>query len=235
MINVSRKEIARYLGYRGITPDAAVSDEIERAVGELNSAVSPAHIFREFPLELYSAASESAETGSAAPGNAAAESAGTISFAGLSVQSKSLSRNLAGCHKIVILAATLGVGADRLIARAQVRSMTQASVLQAAGAAMIEAYVEEVNRKIRDEHTAEGLYLRPRFSPGYGDLPLTLQKDIIRILNTPKTIGVSLTDACLMVPSKSVTALIGVSGNDSRCVMAGCEECSSRDTCVYRR
>ena len=100
---------------------------------------------------------------------------------------------------------------------------------------MLDGKVEEVNRKIRNEHTAEGLYLRPRFSPGYGDLPLTLQKDIIRILNTPKTIGVSLTDACLMVPSKSVTALIGVSGNESRCVMAGCEECSSRNTCVYRR
>ena len=134
-----------------------------------------------------------------------------------------------------MLAATIGIGADRLITRAQIRSMMRTSVFQAAGAAMIEAYVDDVNRKLRDAYAKKGLYLRPRFSPGYGDLSLALQKDIVRILNTPKTIGVSLTDGCLMVPSKSVTALIGVSAKEERCILSGCEECNARDTYAFRR
>ena len=56
----------------------------------------------------------------------------------------------------------------------------------------------------------EGLALRPRFSPGYGDLPLEFQRDFFRILRPQRRIGVTLTDACLMVPSKSVTALVGI-------------------------
>ena len=216
MIEVSRKEIERYLGYKGTAPDARVSAEIDKVLEELNRAAAPAHIFQEFPLEIRQAAAG-------------------LSFAGLAVQSASLSRSLAGCHKIVVLAATIGIGADRLIARAQVRSMMRSSVFQAAGAAMIEAYVNDVNRKLRDAYAKKGLYLRPRFSPGYGDLSLALQKDIVRILNTPKTIGVSLTDGCLMVPSKSVTALIGVSAKEERCILSGCEECNARDTCAFRR
>ncbi len=216
MIKVSQKEIERYLGYKGAAPDERILAEIDKALEELDRAAAPAYIFQEFPLEIRQAPAE-------------------LSFAGLAVQSASLSRNLAGCHKIVVLAATIGIGADRLIARAQVRSMMRSSVFQAAGAAMIEAYADDVNRRLRDAYVKKGLYLRPRFSPGYGDLSLALQKDIVRILNTPKTIGVSLTDGCLMVPSKSVTALIGVSSKDNRCILSGCEECNARDTCAFRR
>ena len=49
-----------------------------------------------------------------------------------------------------------------------------------------------------------------RDSPGYGDFPLEAQREILVILDTPRKIGVSLTDSLLMVPSKSVSAVIGV-------------------------
>ena len=77
-------------------------------------------------------------------------------------------------------------------------------------------------------------YLRPRFSPGYGDFSLDCQKDIIRALEAEKTVGVTLTDSLLMTPSKSVTAVIGAGRNEFRCELKGCEVCGKTD-CLYRR
>ena len=53
------------------------------------------------------------------------------------------------------------------------------------------------------------MFFKPRFSPGYGDLSLEVQKEIFSLLDCPRKIGVSLGDSLLMTPSKSVTAIIG--------------------------
>ena len=112
--------------------------------------------------------------------------------------------------------------------------VSRALIYQAAAAAMTETWCGMINERIRKEAEIEGLYTRPRFSPGYGDLPLTLQRDISRILNMPKEIGVSLTDTLLMTPSKSVTALIGVAKTPADCHKSGCAACSAASTCPYR-
>ena len=52
--------------------------------------------------------------------------------------------------------------------------------------------------------------IRSRFSPGYGDFSLTYQLDFDRILNMRNTLGITLNDALLMTPSKSITAVIGI-------------------------
>ena len=77
--------------------------------------------------------------------------------------------------------------------------------------------------------------LLSRYSPGYGDLALESQREFFRVLNVTKTIGVSLTEGCLMVPTKSVTAFIGMSKTDKNCILSGCEDCTMRDTCMYSR
>ena len=83
--------------------------------------------------------------------------------------------------------------------------------MQAAAAAMVEAYCNELNAGWKKEYLENGLYLRPRFSPGYGDFPLSAQKQILDGLEAGKRIGITLTEGYLMMPSKSVTAVIGVS------------------------
>ena len=211
-IEPNRREIYRYLGYRLQTPDERITENIERCIGKLQEVITPGFVREEFALD----------TGAA------------ISFAGLRVESKSLSRNLRGCTKLVLFAATLGIGPDRLIARASVTSPADMVLYQAASAAMIEAWCDEKNAEIKAEAAQHNLYARPRFSPGYGDFSLEHQSDIIRILQTPKRIGLTLTDALLMVPSKSVTGVIGLSTQEANCPLAGCEACEKTD-CVYRR
>ena len=152
----------------------------------------------------------------------------------MTIRSENLSRNLKGCGRVYLMAATLGVAADRLIARASAVRMSDAVLYQAAAAAMIETCCDEVNDAIRQEAERDGLYCRPRFSPGYGDFDISHQRDLSRLLDTPRKIGLTVTESCLLAPIKSVTAVIGLSHTPQPCHRRGCEECGKTD-CAFRR
>ena len=121
--------------------------------------------------------------------------------------SRDLQKNLAGCSSGLVFAATVGLGIDRLIARYARISPTKALLFQAIGAERIESLCEVFCRELSED---QGEYLlHPRFSPGYGDLPLAFQKDIFARLDCPKNIGLHLNQSLLLSPTKSVTALVG--------------------------
>ncbi len=121
------------------------------------------------------------------------------------IESEDLARHLNGCGKIILIAATVGIGADRLIAKYSLTEPSRALVMQAVGAAAVECFLDKITPEIR-----AGRELCRRFSCGYGDLPLGLQKDIFAALSCEKNIGVTLNSSLLMTPTKSVTAIIGI-------------------------
>lgn len=212
--DVDRREVARYLGYRGAEPDAAMAAGIEDALKALAAAAEPRHIARRFPLRWRG------ET--------------TIAIEGLVIESRALAKNLKGCEEAFLMAATLGIAPDRLIARAQAAGeMGRAMLLQAASAAMIEAFCDQINDGLRGEVAREGLSLRPRFSPGYGDFSLESQAGLFQLLGVQKHVGIALTDALLMIPTKSVTAVIGIAKDGCK-ALAGCQACGKKD-CKFRR
>ncbi len=148
------------------------------------------------------------------------------------VDSKNLAKNLKECDKVIIFAATLGIEMDILIKKYSSIDMSYAVILQAVAAACIEDFIDE---KVKDiANNLDNKYLRPRFSAGYGDFDISYQKDIINILNASKSIGLSVTDSFMLVPTKSVTAFIGISDIDNNCNVKGCELCSKKD-CKFRR
>lgn len=214
MIAFERSEVLRYLGYRGAQPDEMVEQNLDRCIAELQSAAAPKSVFQAFEL------SHLAE--------------GTMKTGGVLIRSKNLARTLKGCTSVYLMAATLGLAVDRLITRASAVRMSDAVLYQAVAAAMIEAYCDEVNDTLREEAERVGLYCRPRFSPGYGDFRIEHQRDISRLLDTPRKIGLTVTESCLLVPIKSVTAVIGLSNSPQPCHRKGCEECSKQD-CAFRR
>ena len=122
------------------------------------------------------------------------------------IRSRSLAVNLQGCESIVLFAATVGVELDRLIARQARISPVKAHMLQAIGSERIESLCDAFNEEITQAYGCT----RPRFSPGYGDVPLAVQKDVFRTLQCSKHIGVTLNENLFMSPSKSVTAIIGI-------------------------
>ena len=208
------RELLRYLGCKnGTVPDQNLTDLIAQCKQELEQAASPRVIWREYPLCIQDH---------------------SIDMTCLQTQSKSLERNLKDCERVLLFAATLGSRVDVLLHRYNMIQMSKAVVMQAASVAMLETFCDEQNQKLKEEYEEKGWYLRPRFSPGYGDFSLECQRQIAPALELNKRIGVTLTDSLLMAPSKSVTAVIGVSRLPRNCTVLGCEACAKRD-CAYRR
>ena len=229
-MEINRREIYRYLGIKpNMEPDAATEKLAEECIRELMEKCRPRAYARWFPLRACSApgAEEAADPGEAADSP-------LLDFSCFQVRSRSLLRNLQGCSEVILFAATIGEGADLLARKYGRINVAKAVVMQAAAAAMIEAFCDEENEKLRAEAAEKGLYLRPRFSPGYGDFSLNHQRDFARVLEMQKTVGITLTESLLMLPSKSVTAVIGVSKQDARCVLSGCESCRNAG-CAFRR
>lgn len=151
-------------------------------------------------------------------------------FGYFTVQSKNLAYNLKDCKKVILFTATVGIELDRLIAKYGRISPSKALMMQAIGAERIEALCDTFCNDIKAENNT---YLRPRFSPGYGDLLLDIQKDIFSTLECSKCIGVTLNDSMLMSPSKSVTAFVGLTDKETETIKNKCSSCNKTD-CIYR-
>ena len=121
------------------------------------------------------------------------------------VKSHSLALCLGGCSEIVVFGATVGAGIDRLINKYSISSPSVAVMLQALGSERVEALCDVFCKELGEENN-----LRPRFSPGYGDLPLEIQSDIFRALDLTRNLGINLNDNLFMTPTKSVTAIVGI-------------------------
>ena len=116
-------------------------------------------------------------------------------------------QRLAACDGVVVFAATVGLELDRLIAKYARISVAKALLLQAVGTERIESLCDEFCKTLAGEYPSKKFL--PRFSPGYGDFPLTAQKELVALLDCPRKIGITLNDSLLMTPTKSVTAAIG--------------------------
>lgn len=208
------KEAVRYLGYGKHAVDEQTFALIADSFQNLQSAAHRKSIYRIFALEH-------------------AEDDQLV-FGNLKVKSRGLNKNLKGCDKIVLFGATLGIGVDQLIARTSLIDMAKAVTLQACAAALLEEYCDECQKAVAEEMKKEGRTLRPRFSPGYGDFSIEYQRDLIRMLDCAKKIGLTMTDSYMMSPTKSVTAVIGAGTLEVKCHIQGCEACGKKD-CLYRR
>jgi len=208
------REAVRYLGYGKNKPDETTKKLLKESFQELDSAVRVRSCCRSFDLVM--------------------EEDGHFFIEGFEFVSRSLYRNLAGCSKIAVFGITLGTGVDLLIRRFEVTDMAHAVVLQAAAAAYLEEECGSLQESVRKEAEKSGFYLRPRFSPGYGDFDLAYQKQVMELLDLPRKAGITMTETFMMAPVKSVTAFIGMSREHSGCVPEGCEACGKKD-CRYRR
>ena len=190
-------------------PDEQVKALAESCIAELERTAAPKWVYRRESLAVFD---------------------DLVQMGPLEVHSESLSGHLSGCTEVILFAATLGTTVDLLLRRCQIASVGRGAAMQAAAAAMIEAFCDECQLEL--EKTA-GLYLRPRFSPGYGDLPLEFQKPLLRFLETDRRIGLTVTDSLIMVPTKSVSAIIGLTPDRQSCRIHKCASCPKTD-CPFR-
>ncbi len=211
---LDRAEAFRYMGYKGgEIPDNinALAEECEK---RLLAAVSPKFVYALFDIEHR-------------------ENGVFVKNTPLVLRGKSISEHLKACEKCALLAATLGSGADGVIRGYESGAMEKAVVADCLASAAIEQVCGLAEEKIRER--LSGMYLTWRFSPGYGDFPLDIQRDFLNTLNAPKRIGLTVTENLILIPRKSVTAVIGVSEHEIPKGQLWCGVCSMRDNCQFRK
>lgn len=121
------------------------------------------------------------------------------------IHSKNLIKNLGQCNRAVIFAVTLGGGVDRLLIKLGKIMPSEQFVTDAIASALAESACDEAE-KVIFESTPHA----PRFSPGYGDLTLEIQKPLLSFLDAERTLGITLSPSLLMTPTKSITAIAGI-------------------------
>lgn len=184
---VDRREVLRYAGVREETPEIAAL--LDSCIADINGRLSAMVCFREYEISSLE---------------------GDLDLGFAITSSTALIKTLEACEKIVLFCATIGVDMDRLIARYSVTSPSHSVMLQALGTERVEALCDAFCEQIKEEKAAIGQSVTRRFSPGYSDLPLSLQRNVFSALNPERKIGVALNDSLIMTPSKSVTAIIGI-------------------------
>lgn len=186
---VNKLEIYRYLGYKtGMDLPKEIENAVEEILDNVLKQSVPKVCYKYFETKVGE----------------------QIDFGFMSVESKALASNLENCTETVIFGATIGIYTDRQIQKEQILSPARALIYQAVGAAVVEAVCDDFNEWIRQKEKEKGRDICPRFSPGYGDVSLSIQKSIFQELSLAKLAGITLTDSLLMIPEKSVTAIIGI-------------------------
>lgn len=205
LTEINRAEVLQYLGWRGSEIPPEVNAQLDGCLQETLTLASPRVVWRLLPV---------------LPG-------------GLRV-GDDIQALLSESTQCVLLAATLGNALETTIRRAQVRGLTRALMLDCCGSAAIESVCDAAEAEIRAA-VGEGKHLTDRFSPGYGDLPLSVQPLLLDILDAPRRIGLTLTPTGIMTPRKSVTAILGIADTPQPRRFRGCAYCSMFENCAYRK
>ena len=213
LLQIPLREVLHFLGWRGTPVDAPLLAQIRDLCDLAVWEVRPRMAERRFPL---------------APD-------GSLAGTSMTPKGNDVRAMLAPCREAVLLAATLGAESERLLLRMQAKDAAQALVLDAVLSAAIEAVLDAREEAMRRELTAQGRYLTDRFSPGYGDMPLAQTREICEVLGAQRAIGLTVSAGGVMIPRKSVTAILGISDVPVARRPAGCEGCAARETCALRR
>jgi len=210
MTDASNMEISRYLKTGNASSDERTSMLAEEIIRVFRESITPKNVFAIYECEACSQ---------------------TVTLGGMTVSSVNLAKHLKNCRRAVLLAATLGAGADTLIRKYSVQDMEKTLIAQNVSTAMIEAYLDEIEKDLLKSRELTGLHPVTRFSPGYGDFNITCQKEILKLLNASR-IGLALTDGFMLLPSKSVTAVIGFTEEQKKAAPK-CACCTDKN-CGYR-
>ena len=211
--SIDKKEVLRYRGHKGenVSPQLdSVTDEI---IKKISSYVTSRFVQGRFSVTQ-------AEDG-------------VLLENGLLLQGQDIKKHLVGCDECYIICATVGTGADGFIRSMLALGSVWGLLADAAATRAVESLCDNVETQLRTSLKAQNSYLTWRYSPGYGDFPFTQQPDILALLKADKTVGVTCNDSCMMIPSKSVTAVMGIAKTKPAEKTHSCDRCPNKDNCNF--
>ena len=213
LTSIPVREVLHFLGWRGTPVEPELLAQIDAFCGMVISEVKPRIAAARFSLKERFA----------------------LSGRSFLPVGSDIAKMLSPCCEAVLFAATLGVESERLLLREQARSSERALLLDAVLSAAIEKVCDQQESKLRSDLMNEGLYLTDRFSPGYGDMPIAQTREICSVLDTSRAIGLTVSSSGIMIPRKSVTAIMGIASVPVSRRQSPCALCSAREYCIMRR
>ncbi len=207
-LELDYNEIKRYLKYGKQELDGQTKANIEKALQLLEQVAQPKYTYQIFDIEV-------------------SEVEVKIKDSVISFKSKNLALNLKHSHQAIFLVATLGLELDYQIKRLEVIDLSLAYVLNAIAVEYLEKYLDYLQSDVLISEYNQ----KSRFSIGYGDLALDNQRKVIDLVDATKLIGVNVLATHLMVPSKSVSAIIGISKEEVSNDLSKCCDCLSNGKC----
>ncbi len=212
-IVIDKAEIHRHLGYgRKQHPRSRISSLIDSQIHKACEFIKPAAYYTIKPITSLDNSK--------------------ISVGELVFTSHKLAQVFSGCSQAAIFAVTIGEGLEKEVAQlTKSRAVLEASVLDAVGSVAVEKAADWLESVIKGIAATNDDKVGWRYSPGYCDWDITQQKELFRGLDS-KSVGVNLTDTCLMVPRKSISGIIGMGKSCN--TFSACRLCS-RKNCPHRR
>lgn len=187
--SINKREAFRYMGFKKSEPNERFLLLADRCEKMVLDAAKPKLIFKVFDI-------------------LSREDKIILSNTKLYLPGDNIKNLLKDSNRCCVFAATLGVSVDALIRRLEVEDITLGFIADNLASALIEQVCDKAEDVIKE--SLDNATLTPRFSCGYGDLPLSLQGDFLSALDAQSKIGLTVTDTLIMMPRKSVTAVLGI-------------------------
>lgn len=204
--------LSEALRYVGITnPDPETETRARRMMALAREKCPPRHVLRVFDLSWVD---------------------GVPTLASIPLPGNTARLMLDGCTRAALLVCTLGAAFEREVEALRHRDAADMLLFDACGSALVEQGCDDATCIL--QNTLPGVYLTDRFSPGYGDLPLTLQQPILAAADATRRLAVTANVSSLLIPQKTVTAIIGLADTPRPARVRGCAYCGLRGTCPYR-
>lgn len=212
--NINKKEALRYLGYGNNTPSGKISAIVDDCEKQILNAAQPKFLYNIFDITI--------ETDCV-----------KVNDTKLVLKGKDIVNHLEDCKKLAVMCCTLSFGVDKIIRQHQVSDMTRAVICDSLSSALIEQVCDYVEQEIKQKYP--NMYQTFRYSAGYGDLNIDIQKDILDLLQAQKKIGLCTNETSILTPKKSVTAFIGLSEKQIKPSSRGCQSCNLGGNCQFRK
>lgn len=226
-LSLDRDEALRYVGYAGQGMDDDLRARFERLAEACERDLRPACVHAVFRID----------EGRSRRGDSAAEPVVALEGCALTLPGRDIAAHLAGACEAALMACTLGAASERELRKHAALSPLDALLYGAAASALVEAAANAAEARIVAEAAERDLRTNFRYSPGYGDLPLSVQPAFLDALDAARRIGLAVTEGNLLVPTKSVTAVVGlfdgpVPGSNAR---DACSTCQLKGCCSLKK
>ncbi len=215
-LSIPKKEVLRYLGHKNQEINGNIDRLIDETIEEAKELIAPKKVVARYRITIK-------DTGV------------YLDNTNLVLTGEDIKNHLKYSKDIYIMAVTLGSVIEKKIAYYEKIDLTKAIILDSCATTAVEEFCNYIEEDIKKIAENENMGITFRYSPGYGDLPIDIQKDFLDTLNATKVIGLTVSRHNLLMPRKSVTAIIGLIPKDKELNKRTCEVCSNYENCKFRK